>query len=97
MTEDQEAHLERVKTFFRAKVDPKYRLGQLEHGGDVWKKATLPHLIEEAIDQVVYVQCLQENIGDCVVDLADARDRQDWNKVNDVLHRLSEQLLRAKG
>jgi len=65
MTPEQEAHLGRVKAAFAAKVDPKYRLGQAEHGGDLFRVAPLKLLdmaIDEAIDNVVYLETLRERL-----------------------------------
>lgn len=66
MTPEQEAHLARIKKNFVSKVDTKYRAGQKEHGGDLIHKDVLALInlaIEEAIDQVVYLETLREVIG----------------------------------
>lgn len=66
MTKAQEAHLARIKTYFEAAVDRKYRKGQAEHGGDlaIKKAIELTDLcIEEAIDQFVYLATLRENLA----------------------------------
>jgi len=45
--------------------DTKYRKGQKEHGGDLWKKKHIIDMaIEEAIDQVGYLITLREQIKD---------------------------------
>lgn len=63
MTPDQEAHLEKVRDQFTADLDAKYRAGQEEHGGDMWtKKGMLTHAIQEAIDQVVYLYTLRDQL-----------------------------------
>lgn len=65
MTKEQEAHLERVKSEFCELVDEKYRAGQREHGGDLWnnKLTILIDLaIDEAIDQVVYLLTIRDEI-----------------------------------
>lgn len=43
-------------------VREKYERGQREHGGDLFRKSVLPHLVEEVVDLVVYVAVLQEQI-----------------------------------
>lgn len=61
MSEDHEAHLNRIKDAFRKDVDAKYRKGQAEHGGKLWlKQGMLDHAIEEAIDLYVYLATLRE-------------------------------------
>lgn len=65
MTAPQEDHLSRLKTEFTALVDAKYRKGQKEHGGDLYQKQThylLDMAIDEAIDQVVYLLTLREQL-----------------------------------
>jgi hypothetical protein len=65
MTEEQEKHLQRVKDDFVKLVDPKYRKGQKEHGGDLFTKPSVDLLdsaIEEAVDQFVYLSSLREHL-----------------------------------
>lgn len=61
----QTAHLETVTTNALMDIRAKYRKGQAEHGGEIWRKglATLigPEIRAEAIDLVVYTECL--NVG----------------------------------
>ncbi len=61
MTPEQEAHLEQVKADFLIAVDAKYRKGQAEHGGNLWKKpGVLEMLMEECVDFYVYAHVLKE-------------------------------------
>ena len=63
MTAKHEEHLKRLKDQFTAELDEKYRKGQQEHGGNIWEKAgMLDHAIEEAIDQVVYLYTLRDQL-----------------------------------
>jgi hypothetical protein len=65
MTGAQESHLARVKAEFLSLVDAKYRAGAAEHGGELLALPDLEVLdlaIEEAIDQVVYLLSLKENL-----------------------------------
>ena len=63
MTPEQEEHLLSVKTDFDLMVDKKYRQGQAQHGGNLWKKEGLINMaIDEAIDQVVYLLTLKHQI-----------------------------------
>jgi acetyl-CoA carboxylase carboxyltransferase component len=65
MTPEQEAHLKRIKTNFSSKVDKKYREGQKEHGGNLYHENIIQLLdkaINEAVDQVVYLETLREVI-----------------------------------
>ncbi len=58
-----EAHLQRILTSFQREATDKYRAGQAAHGGELWRK---PHLLDEAIaeaiDQVIYLFTLREQI-----------------------------------
>ena len=64
MNKEQEKHLQRVKDVFETSVDAKYRAGQKEHGGDLWLKAGLIDMaIDEAIDQVVYLMTLKDQLN----------------------------------
>jgi len=65
MSNEQEAHLKRIKSNFVSKVDKKYREGQKEHGGDLMHNnalALIDKAIDEAVDQVVYLETLREVI-----------------------------------
>lgn len=50
MTPEHEKHLADVQQRFAARLDQKYRAGQLEYGNKVWE---LPNLIDELIDEIV--------------------------------------------
>jgi hypothetical protein len=66
MTPAQEEHLRDIKESFSNLVDVKYRKGQAEHGGDLFKLTPIKLLdaaIDEAIDQVVYLLTLKEQIN----------------------------------
>lgn len=61
MTPEQEEHLQQVKADFIRDVDAKYRKGQAEHGGDLWKKpGVLEMLMDECVDFYVYAHVLRE-------------------------------------
>ncbi len=62
MKPSQEAHLARVKERFGQLLDAKYRAGQSQHGGFLFKKRMLPNVIEETLDLAVYVMTLEEQI-----------------------------------
>jgi hypothetical protein len=62
MSPKQEAHLEFLKRRFTDLLDPKYRAGQKEHGGNLWQMGNeklLDNAIDEAIDQIVYLLTLK--------------------------------------
>ncbi len=66
MTHAQESHLRAVKDEFTALVDAKYRKGQQEHGGDLFRRSCeelLDMAIDEAVDQVVYLLTLRSAYG----------------------------------
>jgi hypothetical protein len=55
--------MRRILSEFNLDLEAKYRAGQEEHGGNMWeKKGMLTHAIEEAIDQVVYLYTLREQM-----------------------------------
>lgn len=61
MTQEQEKHLDDIKYAFVKAVDAKYRAGQAEHGGDLWKKpGVLEMLMDECVDFFVYAQVLKQ-------------------------------------
>jgi hypothetical protein len=65
MKPSQEKHLLNIKSEFCSLVDPKYRKGVAEHGGNLWDNDPLKVLdfaIEEAVDQVVYLLTLKEQL-----------------------------------
>ena len=65
MLPKQEAHLQSVKDRFTNLVDSKYRKGQQEHGGDLIDKNIediIDFSIEEAIDMVVYLFTIKEQL-----------------------------------
>jgi hypothetical protein len=70
MTPEQERHLTKVKAEFGFAVDAKYRAGQAQHGGDLWrKKGIIKMLKEEAIDTWVYACTLEQQIEESGVEL----------------------------
>lgn len=63
MKQEQEAHLSHVIDVFIDKVEKKYRKGQREHGGNLWEKmGIIDCAIEEALDQVVYLVTLKDQL-----------------------------------
>lgn len=65
MTEDHEEHLQTIKDRFFADVDNKYRAGQVEHGGKLWeKKKLITMAIEEAVDILVYLYTLEDQLDE---------------------------------
>lgn len=70
MNPDHEAHLRRVKRNVAARIDRKYRAGQREHGGELWKKAGLvEEALDEAVDLCVYLETLREQIENLIARL----------------------------
>lgn len=64
MTPAQEDHLRTIKEQFLSLADHKYRKGQAEHGGTLWDKQGLIDMaIDEAIDQVVYLLTLKQQLA----------------------------------
>lgn len=62
MTKQQEAHLAIIKANFQDEVDTKYRAGQKEHGGDLFRlniSSLLREIKQEIVDLYVYADSLQ--------------------------------------
>lgn len=60
MTPPREHHLRDILSEIGIRVGKKYRAGQAEHGGDLWKKpGILDMAIDEAVDQLVYLLTLK--------------------------------------
>ena len=73
MTPSQEAHLARVQERLSQLVDAKYRAGQEEHGGFLFRKKMLPNVMDEVLDLAVYVLTLEEQLEE-VKNLCVAKD-----------------------
>jgi hypothetical protein len=64
MTEDQEVHLQKIKSWFVNNVDKKYRAGQKEHGGNLWLKADIIDMaLDEVLDIAVYLVTLKAQLA----------------------------------
>lgn len=63
MTPDDHAHIVAGEAY--GLILKKYRLGQKEHGGQLWRKRHLiDHAIDEAVDQVIYLLTLRDQLAD---------------------------------
>ena len=51
-------HMDLIMDTFQAAWSEKYKKGQAEHGGRLWRKNTFPFLVEEVLDFVSYVGVL---------------------------------------
>ena len=72
MNQEQETHLSGIKSRFCVGVDEKYRAGQREHGGDLWKKPGLfPMLKDETRDFIVYADTLEQQLREILAMLDD--------------------------
>lgn len=59
LTADQQRHLDWICSETESATRKKYTAGQLEHGGDLWRKPQGEFLLEEALDQVTYALTLR--------------------------------------
>jgi hypothetical protein len=62
MTTQQEHHLASIKANFQREVDTKYRAGQKEHGGDLFRlniSSLLREIKQEIVDLYVYADSLE--------------------------------------
>jgi len=63
MNAEHYEHLEDIISEFEELATDKYEKGQLEHGGNLWKKPGLIDMaIDEAIDQVIYLITLRQQL-----------------------------------
>ena len=76
MTRDQEKHLQGIKNRFDDEVDTKYRAGQVEHGGDLFRKpGMMRNLRAEVLDLVVYGDTLTEQLNGIIAALDEVLNR----------------------
>lgn len=76
MSPEHEAHLAKLISGVSSDLDAKYRHGQEEHGGQLWRKPRLlTEARNEALDQLTYLDALQSQhdlarrlIGRAVID-----------------------------
>lgn len=62
MTPEQQNHIQKIITDFDIAAYHKYLAGQQEHGGDLWKKAVWKQTMPEALDFVIYLATLNQQI-----------------------------------
>lgn len=63
MDQEQETHIERIIQSEAHQLSVKYRIGQAEHGGSLWKKSgIIKNLNDEKTDFVVYTHVLEEQL-----------------------------------
>jgi len=55
-------HISHIQTEFDALIEQKYLAGIQEHGGHLWEKPLDTEALNEAIDQVVYLVTLRDQI-----------------------------------
>ena len=59
----------------RRLIFAKYIRGQHEHGGELWRKAGIIDMaIEEAVDQVIYLLTLRDQIAEAGVTLGNLEE-----------------------
>ncbi len=79
-----EQHATIIADEARGAVYRKYMAGQTEHGGKLWRKRITPHILEEAIDQLVYVLTLRGQLEAAEARLGLALSTRDWDAVEQV-------------
>ena len=83
MTFAQDDHLAEIPEAIAKQGDAKSRVGQAEHGGDLWERVPLVEdLIEEALDQMTYALTLKSQLGRVKKLLDDARNAAPDNPVS---------------
>ena len=79
-----EHHAKYIADKARAAIYKKYMSGQEEHGGKLWRKTITPHILEEAIDQLVYVLTLRDQLDAAESMLGLALSTRNWDAVKQV-------------
>jgi len=62
MTPEHQNHIQKIISHFDIAAYQKYLEGQNDHGGYLWTKAVWKQPMKEAIDQVIYLDTLNEQI-----------------------------------
>lgn len=65
MTEEQQNHVKGIAEKFATLMSTKYEKGVKEHGGNLWEVGIhdmVDMALDEAIDQVVYLMTLKEQL-----------------------------------
>lgn len=65
MDKDHKEHLKTILDYFEKAVTVKYEKGVKEHGGHLWLKSGLiDEAINEAVDMIVYLVTLKQQLED---------------------------------
>lgn len=60
---NKKEHMNRIVELFTEQMTVKYKKGVKEHGGNLWEKGDIiDFAIDEAIDQVVYLLTLKDQL-----------------------------------
>ncbi len=65
ITSEQQAHILHLQQMCAKMINKKYIAGAKEHGGNIWdmpNEELLDQALDEAIDQVVYLLTLKDNL-----------------------------------
>ena len=78
MKRENELHLASIIEKSIDLIDAKYRKGDEQHGGKLWKKKNLvDKAIDEAIDQLVYLITLKQQIDSKTLYLVKGKDKDE--------------------
>lgn len=67
-----ESHAAEIGDEARRLIIAKYKAGQREHGGRLWrKKGIVDMALEEAVDQVIYLLTLRDQLAAAGISLGD--------------------------
>ena len=73
MNAAQEAHLAAIQHRVKERLDRKYRIGQKEHGGNLFDKPALLNLSEEVTDLVTYLHTVEDHVVEAQGIVADIK------------------------
>lgn len=95
MTSPRLTFKNRILGWLTSRLQSRYTTGQREHGGDLWNKATMPHLGSELIDACTYYYTLKHRMHFWREDLQAALDGD--TSPNDVMKEIHAALNRELG
>jgi hypothetical protein len=76
MKKQNELHLMSIIEQTIDRIDRKYRKGNKQHGGQLWEKKDIIEMaIDEAIDQVVYLLTLKQQIDSKILYTVTGKDK----------------------
>lgn len=80
---DSNRHREYIAAEAARLCNMKYAAGQDEHGGHLWRKPLLPHMLAEQVDAMIYLLTFRDQLSDVVLLLKHGIQQKNWALVED--------------